>query len=37
MFFFVVNDNQNTTEIHRKKLVPFLEQLFPQPSSFERK
>ena len=31
-----MNDNQNTTESHREKLVPFLEHLFPQPSSFEK-
>lgn len=31
-----MNDNQNTTESHREKLVPFLKHLFPQPSSFEK-
>ncbi len=31
-----VNDNQNTTESHRRRLNPFLEQLFPEPSSFEK-
>ena len=32
-----VNDNQNTTENQRRRLVPFLEHLFPEPSSFEKK
>lgn len=31
-----VNDNQNTTESHRKRLIPFLEHLLPNPSSFEK-
>lgn len=31
-----VNDNQNTTENQRRRLVPFLEYLFPEHSSFEK-
>lgn len=33
---FCLNDNQNSTDEHRKNIKPFLESVFPNKSSFEK-
>lgn len=33
---FCLNDSQRVTDEHRKKIMPFLESLFPKSSSFEK-